>query len=152
MSDTDLLDLAVAAHGGQTRWDEISSIKIDLSITGAIWYAKGQPDVLNDVVMNVDTRQQRVLTTFVGHDRQTVFEPAQVVIEGLDGRTEETRKDPEDSFRGQTAETPWDAVQVAYFSGEALWTYLNSPFLLPRSASSPRRSRASGSRTRRGAD
>lgn len=129
MSDTDLLDLAVAAHGGQTRWDEISSIKIDVSITGAIWYAKGQPDVLNDVVMNVDTRQQRVLTTFVGHDRQTVFEPAQVVIEGLDGRTEETRKDPEDSFRGQTAETPWDAVQVAYFSGEALWTYLNSPFL-----------------------
>jgi hypothetical protein len=26
-------------------------------------------------------------------------------------------------------ETPWDDVHVAYFVGEALWTYLNTPFL-----------------------
>jgi hypothetical protein len=129
MSDTDLLDLAVEAHGGQNRWNEVSSIKVDVSITGAIWYVKGQPDVLKDVVMAVDTRQQRVVTSFVGQDRQTVFEPGQVVIYGPDGRIEQTRNDPEVSFRGQTTETPWDAVQVAYFSGEALWTYLNTPFL-----------------------
>ena len=94
MSDTDLLDLAVEAHGGQTHWDEVSSIRIDVSITDAIRFAKGQPNVLEDVVMKVDTRQQRVLTTFVGQDRETVFEPGQIVIDSLDGRTEETRRTP----------------------------------------------------------
>ncbi len=41
----------------------------------------------------------------------------------------ETSDDPEESFEGQTADTPWNAIHVAYFSGEALWTYLNTPFL-----------------------
>jgi hypothetical protein len=129
MSEHDLLDLAVEAHGSLARWNEVSSIKIDVSITGGIWYVKGQPDVLKDIVMNVDTKQERVTTTFVGQDRRTVFDPGKVVIEGLDGRIQEVREDPEESFAGQTTASPWDAVHVAYFSGEALWTYLNTPFL-----------------------
>jgi hypothetical protein len=32
----------------------------------------------------------------------------------------ETSDDPEESFEGQTADTPWNAIHVAYFSGEAL--------------------------------
>jgi hypothetical protein len=31
--------------------------------------------------------------------------------------------------RATQLDTPWDEVHVAYFSGEALWTYLNTPFL-----------------------
>ena len=72
---TELLDLAVEAHGGLARWNKVSSVKIDVSITGAIWYVKGQPDVLKDIVMVVDTHRERVTTSFVSHDRQTVFEP-----------------------------------------------------------------------------
>ncbi len=125
----ELLDLAVKAHGGLARWNEVSSVEIDVSITGAIWYVKGQPDVLKNIVMVADTHQERVTTSFVAQDRRTIFEPGKVVIEGADGRIEEVRNDPEASFAGQTTETPWDAVQVAYFSGEALWTYLNTPFL-----------------------
>jgi hypothetical protein len=26
--------------------------------------------------------------------------------------------------------TPWDELHGAYFNGEALWTYLTTPFLL----------------------
>jgi hypothetical protein len=37
----DLLKIAVEAHGGLARWDEVSSVEIDVSITGAIWYVKG---------------------------------------------------------------------------------------------------------------
>ena len=36
---------------------------------------------------------------------------------------------PSTSFEGQKRETPWDDIDVAYFSGEALWTYLTIPFL-----------------------
>ena len=52
-----------------------------------------------------------------------------VEIQGGNGRIEQFREDPEESFAGQATDTPWDAVQVAYFSGEALWTYINTPFL-----------------------
>ncbi len=129
----DLLDLAIEAHGGLARWNRVSSLKIDASITGGIWYAKGQPDVLKDIVMVVDTRQQRVTTSFVGQDRTTVFEPGRVVVEAPTGTIVEASDDPERSFQGHSADSPWNGIQVAYFSGEALWTYLNTPFLFAQS-------------------
>ena len=125
----ELLEFAVEAHGGLARWNEVSSVTIDVSITGAIWWAKGQPDVLKDVVMVADTHRERVSTSFVGQDRTTSFEPDRVAVQRSDGTVLESSDDPEESFRGQTADSPWDAIHVAYFSGEALWTYLNTPFL-----------------------
>jgi hypothetical protein len=125
----ELLDIAVEAHGGLARWEEVSSVGIDVSITGAIWYVKGQPDVLKDIAMVADTGRERVTTTFADDDHRTLFEPDRVVIENPDGSVAETREEPEESFLGQTEASPWDAVHVAYFSGEALWTYLNTPFL-----------------------
>ena len=125
----DLLEIAVEAHGGLARWDKVSSITIDASIGGAIWYVKGQPDVLKDIVMVADTERERVTTSFVGQDRMTIFEPDRVLVQRLDGSIVETSDDPESSFEAQQADTPWNAIHVAYFSGEALWTYLNTPFL-----------------------
>jgi hypothetical protein len=124
-----LLDLAVEAHGGLARWNEVTAVEIEVSITGAIWYVKGQPDVLKNIVMVVETRRERVTTSFVDQDRRTTFEPDRVVIESGDGTLNQVFDQPETSFAGQTTETPWEAVHVAYFSGEALWTYLNTPFL-----------------------
>jgi hypothetical protein len=46
-----------------------------------------------------------------------------------DGALLEARDDPEASFAGQLRETPWNDIHVAYFQDEALWTYLNTPFL-----------------------
>ena len=50
-------------------------------------------------------------------------------MEKADGTLIQARDNPEASFAGQVRETPWDDIQVAYFQGEALWTYLNTPFL-----------------------
>ena len=33
----DLLDSAVAAHGGLDRWNQVTSITVDAAITGALW-------------------------------------------------------------------------------------------------------------------
>ena len=124
-----LLDAAIEAHGGLARWNRVSSVTIDVSITGAIWHAKGQPDVLKDIMMVADTERERVTTSFIGQDRTTSFEPDRVAVQTSDGTILESSGDPEKSFEGQTADSPWNAIHVAYFSGEALWTYLNTPFL-----------------------
>jgi hypothetical protein len=126
---TDLLNMAVEAHGGLDRWSAVKTIDVELSITGAIWHVKGRPDVLRDIAMRVEAGRERVVTTFADKDVRTTFEPDRVLIEQKDGTLIENRDNPERSFTDQPAEAPWDDVQVAYFSGEALWTYLNTPFL-----------------------
>jgi hypothetical protein len=129
---TDLLSTAITAHGGLERWNRIRAIRVAASITGAIWHVKSQPDYLADIVMTVDTRKERLITDFPGQDKRFIFEPDRVVMERADGRLIEARSDPEASFRGQERATPWDPIHVAYFQGEALWTYLNTPFLYRR--------------------
>lgn len=128
----DLLSTAIKAHGGMDRWSTVTSVEITASITGAIWHVKGKPDVLKSVVMTADTGSERLTTVFPGQDKRSVFEPDRVVIERADGTPAEARDDPEASFAGQKLDTPWDDIHVAYFSGEALWTYLNTPFLYVR--------------------
>ncbi len=126
---SDLLDLAVQAHGGLKRWNKLKSIKVGASITGAIWYVKGQGDVLKNVILTADTKQERLVTDFPGQDKRSVFEPDRIVMEKVDGTLIACRDNPEKSFEGQQRETPWDDIHVAYFCGEALWTYLTTPFL-----------------------
>src|SRR5271154_2207754 len=128
----ELLDRAVAAHGGLDRWNQVKSITASASITGGLWPLKGQADALNDVRFEVDTTQQRLTMDFAGQDKQSVFEPRRVVIQRRDGTLTETREDPERSFDGHQPQTPWDDIHLAYFTGEALWTYLTTPFLYTR--------------------
>ena len=126
---SDLLDLAVKAHGGLDRWNKVKAIKVAASITGAIWYVKSKGDFLKNVVLTAETRTERLTVDFPGQDKRAVFEPHRIVIETENGTLIEARDDPEKSFEGQRRETPWDDIDVAYFVGEALWTYLNTPFL-----------------------
>ena len=126
---SDLLDLAVSAHGGLDRWNKVNAIKVGASITGAIWFVKGKGDVLKNVVLIAETRNERVTVDFPGQDKRAIFEPNRIVIERLNGTLIESRDNPEKSFAKQQRETPWDDIDVAYFVGEALWTYLNTPFL-----------------------
>jgi hypothetical protein len=125
----DLLDLAVKAHGGLDRWNKVNAIKVAASITGAIWYVKGKPDFLKNVVLTAKTHEEHLIVDFPGQDKRAVFTPNRIVIETVGGKSIESRDDPEKSFEGQQRETPWDDIHVTYFVGEALWTYLNTPFL-----------------------
>jgi hypothetical protein len=126
---SNLLGLAVKAHGGLERWNKVKSVRVAASITGAIWFVKSQGDALRNVVMTIDTRKERLTTDFPGQDKHSIFDPARIVIERTDGTLLDARNDPEKSFQGHRRETPWDDIHVAYFCGEALWTYLNIPFL-----------------------
>jgi hypothetical protein len=125
-----LLDAAIDAHGGRGRWREISSVRVQASITGAVWHLKGRPDVLKDVVITASTNREHLVMDFPGQDKRSIFEPNRIVIETAAGDLREDRENPVAHFASQTGDTPWDDIDVAYFSGEALWTYLMTPFLL----------------------
>jgi hypothetical protein len=125
----DLLDSAVAAHGGLARWNQVKSITVDASITGALFHAKNQADALKHVHLEVDTTRELVTIDFVGQDKRSVFEPSRVIVQRGDGTLTDHHDDPKSSFDGHEFETPWDDIHLAYFTGQALWTYLNTPFL-----------------------
>ena len=96
------LDIVLKAHGGLDRWSKIQSIRVDASITGAIWFVKGKPDVLKDVVITGETKQERLTMEFRGQDKRTVFEPDHVAIQNEQGKLIEESSDPRKSFEGQT--------------------------------------------------
>src|SRR6202051_1145103 len=125
----DLLQVAVDAHGGLSRWNQLKRVKASLSITGAIWQMKGKPDILKHVSIEAELHKERLTTHFNGKGIRTVFEPNRVIVETEGGRLVDNRDDPRSAFRGHTRQTAWDDVHVAYFSRYALWNYLTIPFL-----------------------
>jgi hypothetical protein len=125
----DLLKLAIEAPGGLERWHQFKVVRANVSITGAVWHLKGQPDVLKNVQVVAQLHRQHLVTHLTGEDRRTIFTPGQVSIESESGVVKETRADPTASFRGQSLDGPWDMLHVVYFASYALWSYLTIPFL-----------------------
>jgi hypothetical protein len=124
-----LLKFAIDAHGGLDRWNELDYLTADLSVTGAIWHVKGKPDFLKDIHIELSLHAERLITHLVGQNKRFFFTPSRLTLEDESGKLIEARNDPRSAFEGQSYETPWDDLHVAYFDSYALWTYLTIPFL-----------------------
>lgn len=130
----DLLKLAIEGHGGAQRWAQLSRFRVAASITGGIWALKGKPGPLDRVVLEGETRDQRLtITPFPEPGRYTTWEPYRQTIETTDGVLIAARRNPAAAFVGTTRTSPWDEFQVAYFAGEANWNYFVAPFIFARS-------------------
>ncbi|MDK4717310.1 hypothetical protein [Rhizobium sp. CNPSo 4039] len=131
---TDLLDLAVAAHGGFERFSQFSFVEAKLHQGGVLWALKGKPTVLEDCNVKVDLKREQVSHwPFAPTQNRSDFTPDRVAIEDDEGRVVEELLQPRKSFNGYEMETHWSNPQVAYFAGYTMWTYLTSPFILKRS-------------------
>ncbi|PYQ63625.1 MAG: hypothetical protein DMF54_16260 [Acidobacteria bacterium] len=127
---SELATLAMDAHGGLDRWRELKTVSARLFQDGVLWKLKGQDGVLRDVHVTVDLHEEWASHRPFGHpDRHTSFRPERVAIETSNGDVVEERLNPRESFKGHVLDTPWDSLQLAYFAGYAMWTYLNTPFL-----------------------
>jgi hypothetical protein len=130
MSMSELRDLVIDAHGGIERWNKVKTIDGDMSITGAMWARKGWPDALRDVHVTAHARDQWIsYRPFVSEGMRSSCTPDHTMIETLDGKPVKDRRNPRASFAGHTVESPWDDLNLAYFSGYAMWNYLNTPFI-----------------------
>ncbi|MEI9851110.1 MAG: hypothetical protein WDN24_10035 [Sphingomonas sp.] len=63
-------------------------------------------------------------------DQRTMFTPAASPSRSSTARWWPSGWLPRTVSRGHQMHTPWDPLHRAYFNGEALWTYLATPFLL----------------------
>jgi hypothetical protein len=125
----DLLETVIEAHGRLERWNELESVSARLIQGGALWALKGQAGVLDDVVVAASLHQERVShRPFGAADRHSSFTPERVAIQSGDGTDIEALDRPRASFAGHTPETRWSTLQLAYFVGAAMWTYLTQPF------------------------
>ncbi|MEV0070538.1 hypothetical protein [Amycolatopsis sp. NPDC050768] len=130
---SDLLDIAVEAHGGLKRWNELNSVTAHLSNGGVVFPLKGQAGLLDDITVRVDLHRQFTShAPFGGPGLRTAFRGEHVAIENEAGEVVEERDNTRASFAGHTLESQWDRLQTAYFAGYAMWTYLTTPFTLTR--------------------
>ena len=125
-----LVQQTIDAHGGFERWRRFENVSAHLRNGGVLWPLKQQDGVLDDVTVRVALRREWAShSPFLTPDQRTSFEPHRVAIETTEGRVVEERLAPRDSFAGHGLDTPWDRLQLAYFAGYAMWTYLTTPFL-----------------------
>jgi len=124
---SELLTSALAAHGGLDQWNQLTSIRARLSVTGGLFTAKGTAGQLDGIEMEAQLHEQKVVTYIAGKKKRWVFQPNSIVIEADSGEKLAEHSYPRRSFRGN--EAFWEEVHLAYFNSYALWNYLTSPFL-----------------------
>jgi hypothetical protein len=126
----ELAKSAMDAHGGLDRWRPLKTVSARLVQGGVLWALKGTDGILNDVHVTADLRKEWASHwPFTKPNRHTSFQPDRVAIETTDGEVVEERLNPRESFKGHVFDTQWNDLQLAYFAGYAIWTYLNTPFL-----------------------
>jgi hypothetical protein len=126
----ELLAKILNAHGGLERWRKYSKVEATIVSGGGLFPLKGVLQDANPRRMTVWLHQERSsVAPYGAADQRTVFTPDRIAIEKLDGTLVAARGAPRDSFVGHQMHTPWDPLQRAYFNGEALWTYLTTPFV-----------------------
>jgi len=126
-----LLAEVIEAHGGMERWNAYNKVEVSVVTGGGFYALKGLMGDSDPRQITVWLHEQRTwMFPYGAQDQRGVFTPERVAIEKLDGTVLAERFAPTDAFAGHQMQTPWDELDRAYFNGEALWTYLMTPFLL----------------------
>jgi hypothetical protein len=122
---------SIDAHGGLERWHAVNEIVISASVGGASLSVKHQGKAIRNLQGHISPARQHVM--FVPYPeprRRGVFEGGAVRIESDRGEIIAERSDARHAFRGFRHQLWWDKLDVLYFCGYALWTYLTIPFIL----------------------
>ncbi len=126
-----LLNKILETHGGLDLWNKLNRVEAAIVTGGGFFPLKGFPKDLTPKRLSAWLHEERaMLFPFGSPAQRVVFTPERIAVEKLDNTLVAERYAPRDSFAGHQMSTPWDAIHLAYFSNEALWTYFTTPFLL----------------------
>lgn len=121
----------IEAHGGLDRWHSFSRLDATTVTDSALRGIKGLAQDEHPRVVMAWLHEERVrLKPFGNPDWQCDFTPDRVTISASDGTVVDDRCDPRAIFLRHEGAALWDPLDLGYFEGYALWTWLNVPFVL----------------------
>lgn len=113
---SDLLELAMNAHGGLDRWRAVATLDVRVSLTGPFYALKGVPPGMANVLVHVNPHEPAVaVSPFGGPGHVGHFRPERIWITDGAGKIVDDRTDPRASFAGHALTTTWDRLQLLYF-------------------------------------
>jgi hypothetical protein len=119
----DLLSTDIEAAGGQTLWNTLRSLTVDLSIGGPTWAMKGWPaGATFDRTVTLDTRIEHIeFAPFTRPDWRMTFNAGTdaVMLQTLDGLAVATLASARAAFKRHLRPTPSDTLHLGYFLGGA---------------------------------
>lgn len=122
---------SIDAHGGPERWRSIQELIVSGSSGGASFSVKHQGKTLRKLKAHISPEEQRVVfVPFPEAGGRGVFDKGGVRIESDGNEVVVERPDARGAFRGLRHQLWWDELDLLYFCGYALWTYLTIPFVL----------------------
>jgi hypothetical protein len=125
----ELLEKALAAHGGLARWNCFATVQATIVTGRQLFGMKGTPQDSMPRRMTVATqREWASVFPYGADDQRTDFTANRIAVEKLDGAVVKERLHPSEHAEGKAVDAPWDVLDRAYFNGYALCTYLTTPF------------------------
>lgn len=129
MQMNDLIKEVIDAHGGLDNWKKFDNVTARLKIGGVTWALKQVPGIMDDINVVINTRRQFAsFYPFIEKDWHNSFEPNKVAILNDKEEVIDELFNPRPTFLGYKTNTPWSKLQLTYFTGYAMWTYINVPF------------------------
>jgi hypothetical protein len=122
---------SIDAYGGLERWRTIDEMVVFASAGGTFLSVKHQGKAIRNIQAHISpARQHVVFVPYPDPGKRGVFDAGIVRIESDRGDVIAERSDARNAFRGLRHQLCWDKLDVLYFCGYALWTYLTLPFIL----------------------
>lgn len=130
-STQEMLDRAMAFHGGVEHWKGLAAVEVVASSSGLLFTLKRRPPRPR-ARMRIATREPRA--TFFdypepGMTGEWLGEEEARILDGS-GRVVERREHPRRVIHQRGRMRPWDALDFLFFGAYAYWNYFNLPFLL----------------------
>jgi hypothetical protein len=128
---SEIVEQAIAAHGGLDLWESAGEIGVRLSSGGLAFASKLQGSAVREVQALVATRGQHVIFTPYPRpgQRGVLEQDGTVRIETDAGELIEAREHARDAFGDLRHKLWWDRLDILYFATYAIWTYVSTPFV-----------------------
>lgn len=124
-----LLNEVLDAHGGHDRWRQFKGVSSTIVTGGVLWDIKAASLIRTPRRATSEFRRQWThVTPFGNPDWGMTWTPQHVEITDDDGAIIGQRDNGRDAF-DRSYDAPWDALNLAYFNGYAMWTYHAVPLV-----------------------
>ena len=136
MRENEFIGDVIAAHGGRSRWQDISYIDVEFSAGGAAFASRQvEPKCLHHVTGRFGAHAPVAsVDAFGSRHLRGQFENGAVRLHQSDGGILIDRPQARQRFGDIRRQMLWDEGDLFYFVSYAMWNYLCFPFFLGANA------------------